>query len=191
MILCVIAGTAHAQRVTVAVNPPFRWADWVEGTAFAGTASLGVTDHNALRANVATYSNIGYLFEEVRDFAESDGRQPEGRITDLGLGWTYYPRALWDGLSLEAGALARFRDKRDVPSTARDSYTIAGRALVGWSWMFSNRVFVAVAAGFSIGRESGTKTFFPEAPQMPVTSHVARLDITGESYVRIGFAIGR
>jgi hypothetical protein len=50
-------------------------------------------------------------------------------------------------------------------------------------------MFVAVAAGISIGRETGTVTL-DEQP-MPVASHVARLDVTGETYVRIGIALGR
>ena len=60
-----------------------------------------------------------------------------------------------------------------------------GRALVGWSWLIHQRAFIAIAAGLSVGNESGNDTTTPD--RMPtITKPVHRTRNDGEGYIRLG-----
>ena len=102
---------------------------------------------------------------------------------------------LWSGVTVEAGVLRRGRDvtfqPENEPIVGTQSATYAGRAMVGWSWEF-HRLFVAIAAGVSIGREGGQETITPDRTFQPhamvTSSDVGRLTVDAEGYFRIGFA---
>jgi hypothetical protein len=72
---------------------------------------------------------------------------------------------VWDGFLLEVGALRRERDVYVWPESESQTFTrsteYAGRALVGWSWLIHQRAFIAIAAGLSVGYESGNDTTIP------------------------------
>ena len=112
---------------------------------------------------------------------------------DLGLGWTWYPRRLWDGPSFEVGALRRERDAWihsgiDHKDTTR-SVTHGGRALIGWSRLVTRRWFIAVAAGLSAGHQSGQRMIVSGSKL--TTQTIDRLQLEPEFYMRIGLAYGR
>ncbi len=179
--------------VAVAVNPPFHW-----GSAIGVSGYLGVTPHQAIRANVARYEYGKVASEVIGVFEAASDSEFEstfdGTITDLGLSWMYFPRALWNGFFVEAGALRRaanitqgtgVNDFEDTRST-----TYAGRALVGWSWLLGSHVFVSLSVGLSVGHESGDGVTRPDL--MPEQPHaISRVSVAGEGFVRIGASFGR
>ena len=91
--LLLASATAHAgERLAVATNLPIRW-----DKSFGGSLYVGVSNKLAVRANVATYDDLRLagIFNTGYDGST------DGRTTDLGAGVVYYPRRLWDGLTLE------------------------------------------------------------------------------------------
>jgi hypothetical protein len=63
--------------------------------------------------------------------------------------------------------------------------------MVGWSWMIRRRVFIAIAVGASIQRESGRDTITPDGIMpMSTTKSIERTRIDEEGYLRVGFAFG-
>jgi hypothetical protein len=104
------------------------------------------------------------------------------------------------GFLAEIGALRRDRDTLAQAgyeeSRATKSTTYAGRAMIGWSWLFARHLFVTAAVGLSVGQETGTETVTTGHPilgPMPetTTTSLDRRQIDGEAYLRIGFALGR
>ena len=175
--------------IALGVNAPWAWGSGSIG----GSLYVGVTPHWAVRSNFARYDAVESLPAQL--FGE--GPYHHGGIFDLGLGGVWYPRQLWDGFMLEAGALMRHRDFRvdhddlsSQPDLAIRSQTYAARAMMGWSWSPFRTVFLAVAVGASAGLEHGKETAIPERG-MTTTSQVDRLQIDLETYVRFGFAFGR
>jgi hypothetical protein len=181
-------------HVAVGVNSPLSWPDNV---SFGGSLYVGIGEHHAIRANVARYE---YRHNPVGDviagLANSDGDEASysGSTSDRGLGWVYYPRSPWSGLSLELGVLRRERDHHledddATPETiATRTTTYAGRAMIGWSWLMYDHVFLAVAAGMSLGHESGTETTERYVGAMPVQTKVSRTVAEGEGLLRLGVA---
>lgn len=185
-------------RMSLGVNLPLRWSD---GDSVAGSVYVGLSEHHAIRGNVATYKAHGSAATDViAALANSDGEEVShhGRVTDVGVSWVYYPRRVWDGLLLEAGVLRRARNvgtydsERTFAYDDKDTSVWAGRGLIGWSWLFGDHFFVAAAAGLSIGYESGFETQRTDDSRNPMTkrSHVSRQDTTGEAYLRVGLAFG-
>jgi hypothetical protein len=74
-----------------------------------------------------------------------------------------------------------FGDDTDTYTTT----TIGGRALVGWSWLGWNRVFVSFQTGLMVGRESGSHLAHVEE-QMDVTTPVHQVAVSTEAFVRFG-----
>jgi hypothetical protein len=186
---------AQTERVAFAVNPP---VGWLVGS-FAGSVYVGLGEHHALRANLARYPHsIGALgaFAEIVAHAEYEATQ-KGDITDLGLAWMIFPDRLCSGLIFELGLLGRFRNFSDEdeyhspPYVALDTTTIAGRALIGWSWRFGN-AFLSYEIGASVGREFGTETDGDgRIPPMMTTHHIYRQDVEFESFLRLGLVFGQ
>lgn len=179
--------------VAVGVSSPIGWP---YGT-FGASLYVGVGHHVAVRGNLAWYENQGSFLEDVAS-AASGGEVPSysGSFRDTGIAAIWYPRRLWNGPMLEAGVLQRARDTgyqaefEDGIKTTTTTY--AGRAMVGWSWLIGQHVFVAVAIGASAGKESGQETLIPDNPtKMPTTRSVHRTQVDGEAYLRIGLALGR
>jgi hypothetical protein len=180
-------------RVALAVNAPL---GWVIGS-FGVSAYLRLGEQLAVRANVATNRNGGAPLGEIfAGFSGEDGTGYGGTVTDVGIAGVWYPRRAWDGFLLEVGVLRRDRDIYVWPEFESKTFTrsteYAGRALVGWSWLFRQHLFIAIAAGLSAGRESGRDTSMPDVrPTTTITTAVHRQRTDGEGYVRIGWAFGR
>lgn len=195
-------GAGDSRPIAIAVNPPLRWA-FDEARAFGLSAYAGVTSHHAIRVNFARYQFVGNWAKKLAYALvapEGEGESDEGRVTDVGASWMYFPRRLWSGPSLEAGLLFRRYDTYVVDEYPADgepeiigtnTSTYAARALVGWSWLIKNHVFISIAAGVSAGYELGRETTAPDADdprEMRVTGDVRRIDITGETFIRLGGA---
>lgn len=185
---------AKTPRFAVAVNSPL---SWIGGKSVGGSVYAGLTDHLAIRANVASYeATASFLAELVGAAAGGDGDEAErsGRTLDLGVGVIHYSRGLWNGFTMEAGALRRARDIRVTDEfaaayrTSTETTTYGGRALLGWSWLVHPHAFMAVAVGGSAGIETGTETTENERGEMKTTKPVDRSDVSFEGYVRFGGA---
>jgi hypothetical protein len=194
----ILADVAHASpsdsaepsetKLAIAVNAPFRWPH-----NLAASMYLGLTRHQAVRANFAKYEydpGVGEIIGIAADGAQSEGTY-RGAITDVGVGWMYFPRRLWSGFSFEAGVLRRARDHSidDMFVLETKTTTYAGRALIGWSWLIEGRAFISIAGGISIGRESGTETTTSMSGRISIDD-VTRSAVGVEGFLRIGAAFG-
>jgi len=181
--------------IAFAVNPPMRWS-----TAVAGSLSVGFAQHHAIRANVASYEYTGNVAGDLIGVAaggDGDEGSYDGSTFDVGIGYQYFPGRLFDGLSLEVGLLRRavdhhvvdeFASRPDLQTTAT-GYGV--RALVGWSWMYSDWLFVAAAVGVSGGDYRGTeRTTDLLDNRMVETTRFSRAEWAAEGYLRIGLAFG-
>jgi hypothetical protein len=196
-----VAGDKHVD-LAIGVNPPLRWTS-DEAGSIGISAYAGITNHHAIRANFARYKfagNWAWHLASLFTCLECVDETNEGHVTDIGVSWMYFPRQLWSGASLEAGLLRRGNDTYVVeyyPGAGNpevidtNTSTYAARALVGWSWLVKNHVFISIAAGLSAGYESGRETTAPSSDHpmdMRVTRDVRRLDVTGETFIRLGGA---
>ncbi|MDB4956754.1 MAG: hypothetical protein JWO36_4323 [Myxococcales bacterium] len=176
-------------ELAVAVNAPFRWPHNVAASMY-----LGFCPHQAVRANFARYeyepNPAGEIIGIAADGAVSEGTY-RGAITDVGVGWMYFPRRLWSGFSFEAGVLRRARDHSidDAFVLETKTTTYAGRALIGWSWRIDGRGFISIAGGISVGRESGTE-IVTSTGGMSIAHDVTRSALGAEGFLRIGAAFG-
>jgi hypothetical protein len=178
-----------SSRFGLAVNAPLGWA--ARSFGVSGYVRLG--EHLAVRGNLARYQNSEALKGTIGAFTGNDGTGYGGTIFDVGIAAVWYPRRMWDGFLLEVGALRRDRDVYVWPESESQTFTrsteYAGRALVGWSWLIRQRAFIAIAAGLSLGAESGNDTTTPD--RMPtITKPVQRSRSDGEGYIRIGVVFG-
>lgn len=182
------------RRFALAVNLPL---GWIDGRSVGGSFYAGVSNTDAIRVNIASYANTASVVGELISAATNgDGEESvrSGRTLDVGVGLVHYARALWDGFTLEAGALRRARDigiTSEFASSYRvstDTTTYAGRALIGWSWLIQKRVFIAAAIGGSAGIETGTEKTENDRGEMMKTTKVDRSDVSFEGYLRFGSA---
>ncbi|HEX3760370.1 MAG TPA: hypothetical protein VHW23_16755 [Kofleriaceae bacterium] len=188
------------QPVAIAVNIlPVAW-----DTMVAATAWVGLDAHQAIRANVARYrSSIAAAFlSGFDDEGPEEGDVPPdfGATTDLSVGWSYYPRRVLDGASIEAELLTRFDRRRSYIDgqnmAAEEHHTnrYGGRLLVGWTWRLSDWWFLATAVGGSAGYERGhEKTYAGPGPGPGLSNHaqVSQATTSFEGYLRIGVALGQ
>jgi hypothetical protein len=189
-----VVETKPAPRFALAVNFPL---GWIGARSIGGSFYAGVSNNDAIRVNVASYENTASAVGEIIGIAaggDGDEADRSGRTLDLGVGIVHYSRALWDGFTMEAGALRRARDIRVTDdfassySVATDTTTYAGRALFGWSWLIQKRVFIAAAIGGSAGIETGTEKTENDLGEMMKTNKVDRSDVSFEGYLRFGGA---
>ncbi|HEX8108274.1 MAG TPA: hypothetical protein VF516_11130 [Kofleriaceae bacterium] len=186
--------TSVDHSITIATNLPFLWA---QGYSIAGSVSVNLSAHHAIRANVASwqYDNIVaglHAAEGGGDFVPGDGR-----TTDIALSWVFYPRRLWDGFLLEVGALHRSRDvtwKDDddlasFPFTERRTRMDAGRVMIGWSWRINPYLFIATAVGLSDGWEVGSEAERRADGSTARTTPIAQQAGSLEGYLRFGGVI--
>jgi len=169
------------------VNTPL---GWYQGS-YGGSLSIGLSPHLAIRANVAYRGHRDLLEELANGVAGGEVPSYSGRVIDYGAGLVWYPRRRWEGFMLEAGALLRDRAIRtsyEFEVVKNWTTTLSGRGMIGWSWRLGP-AFVAAAVGFSAGYEVGREAVTPESFQsMPSTTRdLARLQVDGEAYLRIGF----
>jgi hypothetical protein len=191
-----VSAESQAPRIHLAlgINSPL---SWIESFSRGASLYVGFAGRHALRANLARHSYHSSVATTVVTIAAgSDGDEASyaGHITDTGLAWVYYPRGKWSGWTCELGILRRARDHRnrdefampEVVETRTTSY--AGRAMLGWTWQTSRYIFVAIAAGGSIGRESGSETTQRHAGETPMRASVSRTDLELEGLLRVGAA---
>ncbi len=190
------------QPVAVAVNVlPVAW-----DTMVAATAWVGLDAHQAIRANVARYR--GPLFGSILAAFNGDSEGPEegdlppdfGATTDISLGWSYYPRRVLDGPSVETELLGRFDRRRDridgqnMASEEHHTNVYGGRVFAGWTWRLSDWWFLATGVGGAFGYERGhEKTFvgYSSTGEITRSGPVSRGYASLETYVRIGLAFGQ
>ncbi len=181
-------------RFALAINLP---TGWIDAKSIGASGYVGITDHDAIRLNVASYKyGPSVAAEAIAGLLAGDGPEGSsgGRILDLGVGLVHYSRGLWDGFTMEAGALRRARntfsrdDFAQYQSIDTDTTTYAGRALFGWSWLIQKRVFIAAAIGGSAGIETGSEVTANSSGEMTTTRPVDRSDVSFEGYLRFGGA---
>jgi hypothetical protein len=189
-----VAVAPERMSIGLATNLPAFWSN-----SFGASVYVGLQRHHAIRANFARYDNRGpILMETIAGIAGGeDFPSHKGEITDEGIAWVYYPNRLWNGLTLEIGALRRERhittsdDERTPQRVIRDSTTYSGRALIGGSVSFWKVVVLSAAVGLSVGREGGVERSEsdPDRHMPPVDAKLGRVDVTGEGYLRMGFKL--
>lgn len=170
------------------VNAPWGW----RSRSFGASAYVGVGQYVGVRANFARYDNSESILPVL---AGGDSAPHSGRLIDTGIGVVFHTRRLCDGFSLELGLLRRDRHTRVAPEfdpvEKVDSITYAGRVLIGWTWRIAEHGFIAVAVGFSDGKETGSRRLVPELPREPTTEKLDRRQGDGEAHLRFGFVFGR
>lgn len=186
--------TRQKVRIGFAVNPPLRWfSDGKEGDrAFAASLYGALGTHHVLRGNAARYpygedNPIGAITSESSF---------DGDVTDFGASYMYFPRRAFDGFVVEAGVLFRRTDGVDHgpfwDDTTRKTDYFAGRALVGWSWLFADRIFTSLQVGASAGYERGMQSVCDSSAATcmeyggPVETKVKERTILPEGFMRIG-----
>lgn len=178
--ILLLPSLASAEAFQLGVNMPAMW-----GHSVGVSLAAGVTDHQAIR--------VGYMrhdeFPEDLFIAAAFGGDESGRFgttTDGSVTWVYYPRAVFDGFSIEAGALYRRRNNGEYPyeqdRTTLVSQEVAARAQIGWSWLLWKHASISIAAGMSVGREYGTST----DTHTQMDTAVARWDHQVEGMLRFG-----
>lgn len=183
---------AIAEPVQLAVSEPFAYASG----SFGATASFGVTDHQAVRVNVARYG--GAILDAVAIIAGADETPSRhGKTTDYAVGWVYHPHALWDGFFFGVDALFRSRQKSEddgdfgVDLTAVHTHEYAARGQIGYSLLLWRHATLAVAVGMSLGYETGTTERTVGdfgGHQMSTTTDVGQRDVQAEGMLRFGYA---
>lgn len=178
------------ERVALAVNQPFFWAQKVIGVSLY----VGLDRHHAIRANVANYPALGT--QAIAVIAAPSGGTPSDRggYFDIGAGWQWFPRELWRGPTVELGLLwrsdrTRYPDAADMTSVfevERDARGVFARGLVGWSWLFHGRVFVMTAVGGALGYERGTEVVQLDDYTTRYTRPAPPVVATLEGYLRFG-----
>jgi hypothetical protein len=179
------------ERFAIAVNEPFFWSQKVIGVSLY----LGLGNHQAIRANVANYPAVGT--QVTAAIAAPSGGTPDDRggYFDVGAGWQWYPRELWRGPTVELGLVWRSDKARDpdaadmtpVFEVERDATAIVARGLVGWSWLFYDRVFIMAAAGGAVGYERGTERVQLDDYTTMYTRPAPSVVATLEGYLRFGW----
>lgn len=179
-------------KVGIAVNPPIRWFDDHDST-FAASIYAAIDEHQVVRGNFARYPYGPSLLAGL----ESEGAW-DGNVTDFGASYQYYPRRAYDGVVVEAGLLVRSSvgtayDPFESDETSEDTKFIAGRAMIGWSWLVADHLFTSLQVGGSVGYKRGTTSVCGDACQYdgmpPVTTRIAEPSIAPEIMMRIGFAL--
>lgn len=181
--------------VALAANLPFFWSD-AQSVGVSGY--IGFARQHALRLNVATHRYSAPALGIIADLAaDGDEGSYSGRITDLGIGYQYFTKGMFDGWTFEAGVLRRALDTRVEDEYApkaiveTDAAAYAVRGFVGYSWLWQQRLFVSLNVGASVGRYAGTErtassTYMPEYR----TEDFVRVKAAGEAYLRFGLAFG-
>ena len=198
-VLCLAIGLipalAHAdereERFAFAVNEPFFWPAKVIGVSLYAA----IDRHHAIRANVANYPGLGT--QAIAVVAAPSGGSPgdRGGYFDIGVGWQWYPRELWSGPTLELGAVwrsdkTRYHDAADtmpIFEVDRDARVVAMRGLIGWSWLFHDRVFIMGAVGGAVGYALGTEVVRLDDYTTTYSRRAPRMVATPEFYLRFGW----
>lgn len=191
LVVCALSLPAHADEprvdLAVAVNTPLMWVD---GKSMGGSLYIGAHEHFTLRLNGISheYGLIDGAFGEA-SFT--------GRTRDLGLGFVYFPKRNFDGLSLEVGYTHRSIDGVVTDINASPEYAAEqldghlARGFVGYSLLIEKRVFIAAAIGGAVGRYTGSETMGSDVfEEERMTRAVNQVKTSFESYLRFGVTFG-
>lgn len=196
-VVLLAVSAAHAdQPVALAVNAPLSW-----GRAISGSAYARLAPHDALRINVASYEHRRGMASALATMDDGGESTYSGRTLDIGIGWQYFPRRVWDGFVFEAGVLRRGEDHTTDEARwngrieHRKATGYAARVMVGWSWLLGEHIFIAASVGLSLGRYTGTESVQRtddslDPTGMPMLESFAEDKIEGEAYLRIGVPFG-
>jgi hypothetical protein len=211
-LVAITAGSARAEPARPAEPGPARLVAAVAvnvlpvapDTMLAGTVWVRLDAHQAIRANVARYrssllGSIATVFSDRDGPEEGDLPLDFGATTDVSLGWSYYPRRVLDGPSIETELLTRFDRRRDgingqnMADDEHHTNVYGGRVLASWTWRLSDHWFLATGIGGALGYERGReKTFVGYSSTGDVTRSgpVSRGYASLETYMRIGLGFG-
>jgi hypothetical protein len=178
----------------VAINNPLMWESLTSQAppaAVGVSGYIGLTRHQALRLNYATYEvdNPSAVLSGLTEGGDgSCAYELGGHSDDIGAGWMYFLRERWRGPSLELGAVRKsmrlsycHNDGDEFGSeTHTTSTSYVARAMLAWSWLYSDHIFASFGAGGSLGRETGTSN--------ETGKHFHQLAAYPEMYFRLGFA---
>jgi hypothetical protein len=173
-------------RVGIAVNPPFRWIG--DSKAFGASLYVALGRHHVVRGNVARYAYGDMLATET---------SYDGDTTDVGASYMYFPRRAFDGFVVEAGFVYRHEDGVGHgpfwDDTTENTTLYGGRAMVGWSFLLEDRVFLSVQAGASVGKKTGTEelcsTGCMDYGDDPDVTRISETQVSPEVMFRIGVAL--
>lgn len=188
-------------QLAVAINAPTSWG---EREAYAGTAYMGLGRRHGVRVNMASYNYSRTATDLLLALsATSSETNYDGRVQDLSIGWQFFPRSLWDGFGIETDVLVRRSDVRADERiwasslSETESTTIAGRVMIGWSWLLGDRLMIALSAGLSHGVETGRERTFREDPgsyggdlMLAADERITRQVTAAEGFLRFGVAFG-
>ena len=185
--------TARPERLFgLAINNPLMWND---ADNVAISVYVRFAPKHVVRVNGARYHYAGPAEDNVinlihHGFNTEMNVDYSGYISDLSVGWNYFPRRAFDGPNLELAALWREADTREFrgdDERYRGVNEEAVRAMVGWSWLFRDRAFVSVAIGGSTGYAKGYENNGPDTS----SGHEIRAWKTDvEGNLRFGLAFG-
>lgn len=183
------ATPASSVKLAFAVNPPVRWL--TEDKAFAASGYVAFDAHQAIRANVAHYPYGAPAVIEA--LAGGEGGY-DGSVTDVGASYLYFPRRAFSGFVFEAGAL--YRTTEGVyhgpfwDDTTESTRFVGARALIGWSWLFTDTVFASLQVGAAVGHRGGTETLCTDECKYdpPMVTKIDEMTLTPEGMMRIGVA---
>jgi len=192
-ILCAanVANAEELPRFGLAVNNPIMWFvdPGNDGKAFAISGYVGVSDHIAVRANVASYP-----VDRIGNAASTDG-YVQGSTTDVGVGAVLYQRHRFAGAFVELGTFRRSSPGYHIVGyeTVGDGHKLewAGRTLVGYSWELTRHLWIAAAVGCAVGHETGEETETGDDfnhPTPVMRTHLDHWVTGGEWMFRIGSA---
>jgi hypothetical protein len=184
--------------IAVGVNLPFGWRS--KRQSLAGSLQVGLARHHAIRGTLARHPymrNIASSLIELAGNVEAEGPRMTGQITEVGVGWQYFPGSFNRGPLVEAGLFRRHIDgaedyRFNAPEyLATDTVGYGMRGLIGWSWRFwGDHVFFATAFGLGMARHTGTETTsIMTDPRDDRAESVTRYVPSAEFYVRVGGAI--
>jgi hypothetical protein len=184
--------TVRPERlVGLAINNPLMWND---GDNVAISLYVRFAPKHVIRVNGARYHYAGPVAANVANlvhhgFNDNDNVDYGGWIEDLSVGWSYYPRRAFDGPNVELAALWRSADHSNYAPDGSHSYRFTReegvRALVGWSWLYRDRAFAAVAIGAATGYEKGH-----ESSDTTMDPSVHGWTASVEGYLRFGLVFG-
>jgi hypothetical protein len=184
-------------QFVVAINNPIMWNSSNDGgppAAVGLSGYIGLDRHQVLRLNYATYAvdNDSQLVDAILAPEAGDGDcayELSGRSDDFGVGWDYFVRERYRGLSIELGVVRKsmhlshcMEDSGGEYASTRYTTSTAyvARAMLAWSWLYTDHLFASFGAGLSAGREAGSDD--------ATGAHFHQLVAYPEVYFRAGFA---
>lgn len=177
--------------LAIAVNTPVRW--FTDEKSLGASVYVHAGGNHVVRANAALYPYGPHGSLQVLTGILGGDTGYTGSTMDLGASYMYFTRRPFDGFAVEAGALYRREDGVTRPAfegtTVEKTGALLGRAMVGWSWLFHENLFVSFQLGAAIGYQRGTETECSEYEDICFMSRdISELAVSPEGMLRIGAA---